>query len=92
MVSGIFMYSYDPQSLYLQNIYIDIWAAEHIFFMDTTWNYAEAYLAGYVYADSIIVDETKERTIEVTTNVLIYKGPGNITFTNIDMRSKYFGM
>ena len=88
-VTGVIMYSYDPLNLDLSNILIDSYGLTDGFYMEISWNYPEAVTLGEFNVNNLTVEISIERTIQETPFIAVYRGPANVTMTDIDLTEYY---
>ena len=86
IITGFILYSYDPMSLYVQNIYILYDHTLGGFIIDTTWNYPEAYLNGNIVIDNMTAVDSHDRPAPFLQAVLLHTGSENVTVNNTVMK------
>ena len=87
--SGSIMTSSDPANIYLYNIYVDTDNIIQGFYLLPNCNYPEAYLTPEVKGDNITFVSTEDETADTRPQLLEYVGPGNVSFTNVDLSNIY---
>jgi len=83
------MTSTDPANIYLKNIFVDSDNIIAGFYLIPNWNYPEAYLTPEVKGDNITFVSTEDETADTRPQLFEYGGPGNVTFTNVDLSNVY---
>ena len=86
IITGYILYSFDPMSLYVQNIYVQYDYTLGGFVIDTTWNYPEAYLYGNVVIDNLTAIDSQNRYAPFLQGILLHSGAENVTVNNTVMK------
>lgn len=80
-INGFIMYTNDPLSLFVENIYVDSYAAMGGFIMFISCNYPEAYTTGQVRVINGTTLNSRERTAPFSNPLARNTGPENFKVT-----------
>ena len=79
-LTGMFLRSLDPMSMYIENVYVDFHAMMGGFYMNIECNYPEAYLNGLLRSKNLTAENASTRIAPFRTPFLVTSGPEDIYF------------
>ena len=84
-LTGYFMKSVDPLSLFITNLYMDFYAMMGGFDLNIECNYPEAYLTGNIITNNMTVLNSRTRIAAFRLPFIVSSGPENIHLTNTNV-------
>ena len=77
-ITGNILYTNDPLSLHVENVYIDNYATMGGFIMNIDCNYPEAILTGLITLKNVTAEYSQERMANNINGFLLHTGPENV--------------
>ena len=84
-LTGYFMKTIDPFSLYITNLYMDFYAMMGGFDLNINWNYPEAYLTGSIITNNMTVVNSQTRIAAFRIPFIVSSGPETIHLNNTNV-------
>lgn len=81
-LTGVFLRSFDPMNMYIENVYVDFHAMMGGFHMNIECNYPEAYLNGKLQSYNLTAVNAFTRIAPFRTPFLVTSGPEDIYFVD----------
>lgn len=82
-IAGTILVTYDPLSLYVENVSVDYYQNKGGISLQIKWNYPDADLNGLIYVNNFTLYFSEERTNKDDQfEMLYYQGPGSFVINN----------
>ena len=84
-LTGMILRTFDPMSMFIQNVYVDFHAMQGGFNMNIQCNYPEAYLGGILKSSNMTAENAQNRIAAFRIPFIVTSGPENIYFEDTNL-------